>query len=412
MTTVARVALVGFVFLAACSHDQPITRWVELGPDGMIVRAIVDGSSLCPTLRVHGVDQQMTLRLGPDSDFPVGVCECTLPFDAGEVTVAGEPLPPVTLTPQRIALFADTGCRLKQGHPLQACNDPAAWPLAQIAASIAAYGPDLILHDGDLIYREMACPADAGVDCQGSPYGDVWPTWQADVFDPMASLLPAAPWVFMRGCHETCDRNGVGWFRFIDPRPAPPSGCEDYTDPYALPTTPQLLVLDSANAVDEAPPPSVVDVYRAQLTALEGLANPGAWLATHKPVWGFRQSDDTLHLIDQTLQLAIGPALVAKVERFLFGHIHLFEVIGFAGGRPPEFVSGTGGTELDDPITQPLVGIDAGGATVDFATVLSRFGFSTLEFSPNAGWVLTMRDVDGNALVDCTVQGTEVHCGP
>ena len=46
--------------------------------------------------------------------------------------------------------------------------------------------PDLVIHVGDYFYRENACPADA-TGCQGTPFGDNWPTWAADFFNPRTS---------------------------------------------------------------------------------------------------------------------------------------------------------------------------------------------------------------------------------
>src|SRR5262249_9219466 len=49
---------------------------------------------------------------------------------------------------------------------------------------------DLVIHVGDYLYRQSACPpGDAG--CAGSPYGDDWPTWKADFFAPAAPALLA-----------------------------------------------------------------------------------------------------------------------------------------------------------------------------------------------------------------------------
>jgi hypothetical protein len=50
-----------------------------------------------------------------------------------------------------------------------------------------------------------------------SPWGYGWDTWKADFFDPAQALLKAAPWVMVRGNHETCTRAGQGWWRFLDP---------------------------------------------------------------------------------------------------------------------------------------------------------------------------------------------------
>ena len=50
----------------------------------------------------------------------------------------------------------------------------------------------LIIHVGDYLYRESACPPrDSG--CARSPHGDDWPTWKADFFAPAAPALLAAP---------------------------------------------------------------------------------------------------------------------------------------------------------------------------------------------------------------------------
>ena len=125
-----------------------------------------------------------------------------------------------------IAAFGDTGCRLKSAKTaakeddingadargkFQDCNDPALWPFAQVAQSVADAKPDLVIHVGDYLYRESACPAgDAG--CARSPYGDDWPTWKADFFAPAAPALRAAPWIVVRGNHEICRRAGAGLF--------------------------------------------------------------------------------------------------------------------------------------------------------------------------------------------------------
>ncbi len=119
------------------------------------------------------------------------------------------------LHPQRILVLGDTGCRIK-GASLQACNDPAQWPFPQLAAAAASLKPDLVIHVGDYLYRESACPA-GNQGCAGSPWGDNWTTWQADFFTPAAPLLAAAPIVLARGNHEDCKRAGPGWTRLQGP---------------------------------------------------------------------------------------------------------------------------------------------------------------------------------------------------
>ena len=90
----------------------------------------------------------------------------------------------------------------------------ARWPFATIAAIIAGHRPDLVVHLGDYYYRESSCP-DGEEGCAGSPFGDRWSSWNADFFAPARPLLRSAPWVFVRGNHEGCERGGKGWYRFL-----------------------------------------------------------------------------------------------------------------------------------------------------------------------------------------------------
>src|SRR5262249_13264228 len=137
----------------------------------------------------------------------------------------------------------------------QDCNNPALWPFAQLAASVAAAKPDLVIHVGDYLYRESACPrGDRG--CKGSPHGDDWPAWKADFFTPAPPAFRAAPWIGARGNHEICKRAGAGYFRLLDPTPAqaetPP--CIDLIGQFTVTVADQsFILLDSSNAFDTCP---------------------------------------------------------------------------------------------------------------------------------------------------------------
>jgi len=157
----------------------------------------------------------MTLRTSVDDGFPVAVCEGRAPAVTRQLVVGSSPAPILTPEVRRIVIIGDTGCRL-EGRAVQDCNDPEAWPFAEIAGRAAGRKPDLVIHVGDYYYRETACPVDRK-GCAGSSHGDNWETWQADFFEPAAPLLAAAPWVLVRGNHELCRRDGHGWFRLLDP---------------------------------------------------------------------------------------------------------------------------------------------------------------------------------------------------
>ena len=61
--------------------------------------------------------------------------------------------------PRRIVVIGDTGCRLK-GKATPGLQRPRTLPFARVAASAAAFKPDLVIHVGDYHYREDPCPAE------------------------------------------------------------------------------------------------------------------------------------------------------------------------------------------------------------------------------------------------------------
>ncbi|MEA2968860.1 MAG: hypothetical protein QOE78_2121, partial [Alphaproteobacteria bacterium] len=182
--------------------------YVVLGPQGAVARAVLAQASSCPDITIDGAQQPMSVRALPDATFPVLICERTIPAGATSASLENLPLPVPRPALKSIAAFGDTGCRLKSAKTaakegdingadargkFQDCNDPTLWPFAQVAQSVADAKPDLVIHVGDYLYRESACPTgDAG--CARSPYGDDWPTWKADFFAPAAPALRAAPW--------------------------------------------------------------------------------------------------------------------------------------------------------------------------------------------------------------------------
>jgi hypothetical protein len=311
-----------------------------------VARAVLAQASECPAISIDGAQQVMSVRAVPDAAFPVLVCEQTIPADASSVSLENSPLPVPRPALKSIAAFGDTGCRLKSAKTaaregdtddddargkFQDCNNPALWPFAQVAQSVADAKPDLVIHVGDYLYREAACPdGDAG--CARSPYGDDWPTWKADFFAPAAPALRAAPWIVVRGNHEICRRAGPGYFRLLDPTPArttpaqSPPPCVDLIPQFTVTLGEQsFIVLDSSNAADVCPcdPAS----YAAQFAAMK--PKSGTWLLTHRPVWGF---GPRRRILNATLQEALANwsgNLPEGMALALAGHIHVVEVLSF-----------------------------------------------------------------------------------
>jgi hypothetical protein len=141
--------------------------YVVVGPQGAVARAVLADAARCPAITIDGTQQPMTVRAPPDAMFPVLVCEAQIPTSAASASLEATPLPLPKKTLNSIATFGDTGCHLKSAKKraaqeaddrenackFQDCNDPARWPFAQVAASVAAGKPDLIIHVGDYLHR-------------------------------------------------------------------------------------------------------------------------------------------------------------------------------------------------------------------------------------------------------------------
>jgi hypothetical protein len=171
--------------------------------------------------------------------------------------------------------------------------------------------------------------------------------------------------------------------------------------------------MDASGAVDDDPPPSeAVQVYRKQFAAIRETVSGPSWLVMHKPPWAFRsvQAEDgtqTLTTLNHTLQTASNNTLPRAITRVLSGHIHLFEALSFADGRPPQFVLGTGGTLQDPESRAPLGGQAIGNTTVVQGTTLARFGFAGLDLRQG---IVTLHDVEGHRFMTCKPRGADIRC--
>jgi predicted phosphodiesterase len=391
---------------------------VEIGSEGAVVRAIVtDPQAACPDIEIENDSvsrtYNMQVRSAPQAGFEILICEANLPQRVRSASIGGTPVPVPPRQLKKIAVIGDTGCRIKCDPGgkcnVQSCNDPKKWPFATVAAKVAQEHPDVVIHVGDYHYRESACPADEQKKCGGSPFGDNWPAWKADFFDPAAPLLAAAPWIAVRGNHEDCNRAGQGWFRFLDPGPVPPA-CNDDPAPYgvALPGL-QLLVLNTSTAGSEA-----AGFYSQAYQVLNGLAaaSPApSWLVSHHPLWAFVQDKKSVTPVRDDLQADSGNHLDAKVRLVLAGHIHLFEALAFAPSPPraPSVVAGMSGTKLDKPITDQLVGQPIAGTTVSSAGTSDEFAYAIFE-PQGKGWHMTVHDTGGKPVMACEIEGDSLIC--
>jgi hypothetical protein len=430
------------LFTVTAANERSVVRAITHASE---CPEIVWGDGARAAMRVRA--QPATVPLRGDSAqsdakpavFDVLTCEADWVTGAPSATVAGQSVPAPRKDIRRIVLIADTGCRMKASEKaFQACNDKALWPFADVARSAAALKPDLVVHIGDIHYRESPCPA-GNKDCAGSPWGYGFDAWRADLFVPAAPLLSAAPWVFVRGNHESCFRAGQGWFRFIDAAPlVAERTCDstaldaiaDFSDPYAVPVGHgnQFIIFDSSKSSGKTyalTDPAYLN-YVAQMQKVATLADAAqhSFFLSHHPLLAFapgKRNAEAKAGGSQGLQSAFASVhpqrlFPDKVSVLMHGHIHLFEAISFATAHPASLVLGNSGSANEGRAPESIAsGTEAfPGALVDDYIARSEYGFATLDKVDDGSashWKLTEYDTQGKAVISCDIRNAKTRCG-
>ena len=448
--------LLGSVFLAgggfaAQENSEYVQPYLVVGDNQYILRAVTNLPK-CPTvqwdsqkaeeMKVRVSAAKIPLRKKSDvieSDFPILTCEMVWPKDTKEGKVNNQVFKRPANEIKKIIVVADTGCRLKGAENFyQDCNEPTKWPLAQIMANAAAKNPDLVIHIGDLHYRESPCP-ESLPGCKGSPWGYGYDTWKADFFVPAKPLLEKAAWVYVRGNHEACSRAGQGWHRFIDPRSWDEKrSCNDhsndvigdYSEPFSVPLgkASQFIVFDSAK--NGSKPITEKDesfsIYVNQFKTIEKLALNKNFniFGSHHPLnivlpskKKDSQSEYQVYPTGFTNILAglNGEELLkSPINLTIHGHNHIFEAITYEINRPAEIVSGNSGSSLEEinNVEIKLSDIQKKLLKIKEFSSYQDFGFGTLERQDETGekWLFTEFDVNGKALLKCDVSDRTVVC--
>lgn len=372
------------------------------------------------------------------SVFDVTSCESVWPDGAKSASVAGQVVPPPAKSLQRILIIADTGCRLKASEKaFQDCNDADKWPFAKIAKSAALLKPDLVVHIGDIHYRESPCP-EGNAGCAGATWGYGWDAWRDDFFQPAKPLLAAAPWLFVRGNHESCFRAGQGWFRFVDGLPWTASrNCNDsandalgdFSDPYvvSISKNAQFIVFDSSKSSGKAyqPEDPAFLKYKAQMKTVVQLAasKPENFFINHHPLLAAAPvSDPSKFRVGgsgglQSVFASTEPQRLfpASVSVAMHGHVHLFEAISFKTDHPVSLVMGNSGSLNEGFAPNAIQPTDRiyKDAVVDNYAARSEYGFATLDRVAEAGkesWLLTEFSTDGEPMIRCKISKSQSRC--
>lgn len=432
------------------AKDPP--TWVELGSGQVLARQVLEPSvtgqvGACPSVTLTGVSQSsipMTARGPAPSGWPA-VCEAAIPAGATAAKIGNIALALPKSQISKVVVVGDTGCAgpIKSREnvtptPEDDDEEPAAktqkcsggWPLKQLSKSVAKQSPDLIIHVGDYIYVSQ----------------ENWTIWEEQFFTPAADMLRAAPWIFVRGNHETCGRHGTGYFYLLDPRSA--AACtSDATDPFLVSTGgQQYVVLDSSGATcdfpmgssssacsgnTKVPPNQQIPTWTALLKQAQGLVQTGsAVLITHRPVWGAKSdkgstkpptgfcasgsSGRVVTSLNATLQGAWAAANPTAFSTVYSGHDHLFALLTFTQGALPQLVVGDSGTELAHALPGHLSNCKLG--TADNPQPNQYLPLSTLDseqkwgFGVVSGSKLDLYSSKGNVKLKCTIASTSAEC--
>ena len=420
--------------------------YTVVGEDGRPVARAITDDERCPAITVAGTAPvAMTVRAGKvevpvrtsgqaDSKparFPVLVCEHELPQGATSARVGDRVLPMAKAEPRRIVLIGDTGCRMKASEDAWQKCDEQQWPFEQVARSAAALKPDLIVHLGDMHYRESPCVS-GNTACSDGPWGYGFDAWEADFFKPAARLLEAAPWVVVRGNHESCFRAGQGWFRFLDPRRfAAGMSCDDpsldskadFSDPYAVPIGrgAQFIVFDSSriSGTQFKSRNAMFDRYASDLRQVDALAarSRSSIFLSHHPALGLYSARGGAPLPgNPALQQVMdsvhpGTLFPGRVTLAMHGHVHLFQALSFGKGFPATIVAGNSASQMPDPVFRVPTGFEAApGAAIARFTGHGRFGFLLMDRDGD-GWRFTSYDGSGLPIVRCRLDGRDLRCG-
>jgi hypothetical protein len=400
------IALFFIIGTNSLAFSQSLHYWTQLAPHSELIARIITSADNCPSLRVEGKLSKMTKRATPTARFPNLLCEHRLPSLVSNVSLEGKPLAVLKPEVKRIAVVGDTGCRIR-GQRAQACNNPNAWPLRKITDAIMAQNPDLVIHVGDYIYRGSPCPPTA--DCLGSPFGDNMQTWAADWLAPAQKLLSQVPFVFVRGNHEACGRNGEGWFRYLATGPVP-DACLAASAPWkALLGDLNLIVFDASDGRAPQSSETLKPVYKRMAEFVFKDLEQETWFLTHRPLWAYMRAFGEIVNGDDTQREVVGPAIPEAVNLILSGHIHAFQALDIVH-HPTQIITGNGGTLLDPMPTDMRDNFEVADSKIEHSINDGSFGFSMLIRNGRNAWQLEALDVDGIKKIQCDLKGRQMSC--
>jgi len=326
--------------------------WIQLNAQGER-EFRVSGVTSCPSISCDGESRVTRPRFEPSDTFKTKVC--SVGVQGCNYVKYGNRLLEQKKEFQKVAIIGDTGCRVKvkkdsnNEKDIQNCNDPDLWPAKKISDALSKHNPDLVVHVGDYLCREMCenkklCKK-FGIDPRETGYG--YDIWEIDFFEPFEESLQNYPWVFARGNHENCDRAWEGYKSMLSPFSFERCKLGDSgsrltknrtEEPYLLDFGGfNIFVVDSAGEYEKHIKSSDFDIFEKFFTENKEQIK-GSILLTHKPIYN-------LNFPGVSAQTKAYEESMVEPSFILSGHIHLFEYLSGQSGK--QLVVGNSGTKLD-----------------------------------------------------------------
>jgi len=128
---------------------------------------------------------------------------------------------------QRIVVFGDTGCRIKEEDSKLPGSKRVALHQSGNACRANSAG------FSDSRWRLSLSGILWSIGVRGYPNRLRMGRVECGLLHTLSPLFAAAPWVMVRGNHKNCSRAAEGWFRFLDRATEDPS-CSEMGPPYVV----------------------------------------------------------------------------------------------------------------------------------------------------------------------------------
>ena len=266
------------------------------------------------------------------------------------------------------------------------------WPLEKILSYVNDHDPDLIIHVGDYLYRTAQCVNHEK--CGYGVYGDNSATWRADWLEVSKLVSSKAPFLFVRGNHENCDRAHIGWFRYLDSYAYLDSEhkCEDFTNSWIFNARKlddkniDFYVFDSSFGNERFVSDSDVENLKKQfLPLVTNNVSNSVWFLTHRPLWSYAALSKGFYYGNLSQIKAFGELFPNNVQVILSGHVHIAQVLKLQSKKgihiPMQIIIGNSGSLLYGVPGNKLLAknVEVLDAIADEIKSIVHFGFAIVE---------------------------------